>query len=784
MPAIEKHKSKRKISRRGLCNCGEELRKRGIYRGNRCDGTKYFTETTCRKHRKEVEEIIRRQLKDAGELLARDPVNLPTIIYDRQHVEDDNTENIDSNINECNSYDQSFSAVYHDDEGCDDGPGNHDFDYFPSNQVSNQGPPASSQSDQNLTSSELSDKDVTEGESAETVEHLNDECLNEGHELEDMTPEQKELMNSINEGTRAFMKNVDETNEEFCNYEERRTGYEQVHRSLADWRSKCAVNMFPGSATSIGSRLSEFLHRKIAQGPPIGHIWQDIDADSELFEPGMYPTSKEVKHLIRQLGLGFNMNVTCEHHHPSQPGKNRGGTCGYQDAESSTTCTRKLKIGIRYSAIEEYLRAKLLDPEFGMHIAKSNARWGSDGKSSIQKEYVESIFDGNFYKDTEDKFPDFFYSKRHEKLHFAIFVDGFQPFEGVKYTLWAVILICLNLPYEIRMKADNLHILTLIDGPKEPGNLQQYLKPIVDEFLVLWETGITVFDAYRNRSLKFKGILACCIQDGRASKACSYQAEAGHYQGCRLCTLNGRQANGIHYYGHRIMLPEDHPYRTDPKYGPPTGFRCLKKSHQFIMSRMKILENYPETAKDLQGMLGVQGVSEFSRLPYFDVGRCHILCFMHCMANLGMLYVCNELDVLAHKVMILLAVKRLETIYFDKLDSSSLEYMRQFLASIKQNSTITANFARFFMSTDKRSKSEDEPSLAKKRAQHYKDFAVTGVFSASLLAAGISKDEILVLNRLFTLIDELLSPKLYDEVRYVVFQEASYREYDLIFVRN
>jgi len=124
-------------------------------------------------------------------------------------------------------------------------------------------------------------------------------------------------------------------------------------------------------------------------------------------------------------------------------------------------------------------------------------------------------------------------------------------------------------------------------------------------------------------------------------------------------------------------------------------------------------------------------------------------------------------------LMLFFSVKRLETIYFDKMDSHSRENVRKFLTSIKQTSTITANFGRFFMFAEKKSKAEGEPSLAKKRAQHYKDFAVTGVFSASLMVAGIPEDEVMILNRLFILVDELLSPKLSDEVRNVDYHYAS-----------
>lgn len=45
---------KKQVGRVGLCNCGEEMAKKGINVRYMCDGTKYVTETTCRNHRKKI----------------------------------------------------------------------------------------------------------------------------------------------------------------------------------------------------------------------------------------------------------------------------------------------------------------------------------------------------------------------------------------------------------------------------------------------------------------------------------------------------------------------------------------------------------------------------------------------------------------------------------------------------------------------------------------------------------------------------------------------------------
>ena len=89
------------------------------------------------------------------------------------------------------------------------------------------------------------------------------------------------------------------------------------------------------------------------------------------------------------------------------------------------------------------------------------------------------------------------------------------------------------------------------------------------------------------------------------------------------------RSTSLHQDWHR-----DHPCRTDHTFGPSTFVEYKTKSHEFIVSRMRNLEKYRHHHNH-PGMLGVKGVSQFKRLPYFDLGRCHILCFMHSIMNFG-----------------------------------------------------------------------------------------------------------------------------------------------------
>lgn len=68
--------------------------------------------------------------------------------------------------------------------------------------------------------------------------------------------------------------------------------------------------------------------------------------------------------------------------------------------------------------------------------------------------------------------------------------DWFQPFTHVKYSVGALynIMVILNLPREERYKLENIILIAVIPGPKEPKkNVNSYLAPLVQELLDLWD---------------------------------------------------------------------------------------------------------------------------------------------------------------------------------------------------------------------------------------------------------------------------------------------------------
>ena len=75
-------------------------------------------------------------------------------------------------------------------------------------------------------------------------------------------------------------------------------------------------------------------------------------------------------------------------------------------------------------------------------------------------------------------------------------IDSFNPYQSKQakqvVSVTGIYLVCLNLPPHLRYLPENLCLVGIIPGPHKPSldQINHFLKPLVEELLVFWETGV------------------------------------------------------------------------------------------------------------------------------------------------------------------------------------------------------------------------------------------------------------------------------------------------------
>ncbi|KAG0749034.1 hypothetical protein G6F18_013826 [Rhizopus arrhizus] len=97
------------------------------------------------------------------------------------------------------------------------------------------------------------------------------------------------------------------------------------------------------------------------------------------------------------------------------------------------------------------------------------------------------IYDGQFWNEFKDRDGNVFTSQARSLL-FTLNVDWFQSSKRTVYSVGAVYLTINNLPRSIRYKKENIILVCVIPGPKEPKDTQinNYLQVLVKDLKELY----------------------------------------------------------------------------------------------------------------------------------------------------------------------------------------------------------------------------------------------------------------------------------------------------------
>jgi hypothetical protein len=229
---------------------------------------------------------------------------------------------------------------------------------------------------------------------------------------------------------------------------------------------------------------------------------------------------------------------------------------------------------------------------------------------------MHDIFDGEYLRSF--KGPDgrsFGLGGEEGRYVFSLSINFFNPYTnkqaGKKSSVGLISAVCLNLPPSMRYKPENMFLFGVIPGPKEPPltSLNHYLKPLVDDLMEFWETGVKFS---RTCSYKAGRLVRCALLllvcDLPAARKAAGFASAAHEHFCSVCHCTRSQ----HGYGH---LDYD-------MWQKRTNSECRSFASSFQAAKDE------ETRAELFKQSGIRW-SELLRLPYFDIAQCVVVDAMH-----------------------------------------------------------------------------------------------------------------------------------------------------------
>lgn len=187
------------------------------------------------------------------------------------------------------------------------------------------------------------------------------------------------------------------------------------------------------------------------------------------------------------------------------------------------------------------------------------------------------------------------------RLVFNLNEDGFNPYgnriAGKRASVGGLYLVCLNLPPSLRFKPENIFLVGIIPGPKEPSfhQINYLLRPLVDDLVQLWKDGIFVTRTRLHPHGRLvRAALVALVCDMPAARLLGgfahYGSDANPCSMCRISGLNNLDPNSF--------IP-----RTN------TEHRCM--AQEWLAA---------ETEKERDALYHKNGVrwSELLRLEYWD----------------------------------------------------------------------------------------------------------------------------------------------------------------------
>ncbi|KAL9674184.1 hypothetical protein QQ045_030454 [Rhodiola kirilowii] len=294
-----------------------------------------------------------------------------------------------------------------------------------------------------------------------------------------------------------------------------------------------------------------------------------------------YPDSyQDVKKVLKNLGLGYETIHACE----------KGCILYYKEFMALQSCpvcneprytnTEGSKIPnrvVKYFPLTPRLQRLYMSP----HTAKE-MRWHG-GRDRSDKDLLRHPADGEVWQNFDREFPEFAKDIRNVRLGLA--TDGFNPFgvSGLSHSTWPIIVMPYNFSPSMCMKKEFNILSMLISGPKSPGKcLNVFMRPLIDELKILWDTGVPTYDRHDGSSFMMKAAVLWTISD---------------FPG--LGMLGGIQTKGFFLWLRRMLIGcgtiSEALQQTDTKTGSPsvaTTGKNTKLSQRMSYARSKKINHH------------------------------------------------------------------------------------------------------------------------------------------------------------------------------------------------
>lgn len=232
----------------------------------------------------------------------------------------------------------------------------------------------------------------------------------------------------------------------------------------------------------------------------------------------------------------------------------------------------------------------------------------------VPSDMLFDIYDGNVWNDFTklDKV-----SPNEHLVLLTLNIDWFEPFHNANYSCGAIYLTINNLPRSERFKKENVILVGVMPGPSasHTTELNNYLSPLVDELIMLYDQGIQVSNPVTGSPILIRAALMMVACDMPAArKTCGFTSPVSR-RGCYKCDRTfvvDNDTNRVNFSGGYDV--ENYQWQNKNDVATHAAKWMTATTNK---DRVEIERNY-----------GTRW-SELHRLSYFDAARFTIIDAMH-----------------------------------------------------------------------------------------------------------------------------------------------------------